>query len=160
MNHKSKLKLLGSIRFIVKLSLQQLTEIKGCCPLHFVSDLQMFPENSIKSGFYSNLCSSTIKSPFYHCSPMTIHSSNILLNSKEQNAKLYAGSQAMEIYMLLMQFPCIIFKEILDLNDVPFYSFTLHWKSEPSYFMQPEASVGSPCSSSSTIAKQCPLVLE
>lgn len=40
------------------------------------------------------------------------------------------------------------------------YSFTLHWKSEPSYFMQPEASVGSPCSSSSTIAKQCPLVLE
>lgn len=40
------------------------------------------------------------------------------------------------------------------------YLFTLHWKSEPSYFMQPEASVGSPCSSSSMIAKQCPFVLE
>lgn len=37
MNHKSKLKLLGSITFIVKLSLQQLTEIKGCCPLFILS---------------------------------------------------------------------------------------------------------------------------
>lgn len=36
---------------------------------------------------------------------------------------------------------------------------TLHWKWEPSYFMQPEASWISPLSSSSMMAKHWPLVL-
>lgn len=36
---------------------------------------------------------------------------------------------------------------------------TLHWKWEPSYVMHPDVSSGSPCSSSSMMAKHCPLVL-
>lgn len=36
---------------------------------------------------------------------------------------------------------------------------TLHWKCEPSYFMQPEVRMASPCSSSSMMAKHWPLVL-
>lgn len=40
------------------------------------------------------------------------------------------------------------------------FDLTLHWKSDPSYFIHPEANVVSPWSSSSMIAKQCPLVLK
>lgn len=36
---------------------------------------------------------------------------------------------------------------------------TLHWKCEPSYFMQPDMRMASPCSSSSMMAKHWPLVL-
>lgn len=95
--------------------------------VHFVSDLQIPAENSNKLGCYSNLCSNNIKHSFCVLSTTT-HSklfSPFLLSGKWQQTKFCDCSCKLQRFKWPMQFPYIIFMDILNFNNISFFHLAL-----------------------------------